>query len=683
MCIGLHVVTANPLICFFLFSIAGAAALPITLPIEVAGPAGTTAAIALAVPPDAAPQVRSLWMRIHGLGYDGMASVRLNNSAWIALTNSSVSVAEPGRSYGGIGGGFATVEMTLALPSGSLADQTNTLEFRFNGTDGVSSAFRVLAVNFLTADGRQVLPPEAFVEEPPNTWVPPLNAPDAIAAGRNLWRGALLVANGLPNAPAIRAHCSDCHTQDGSDLKYFNFSNRSIIARSRFHGLSELEGRQIATYIRSLSVPNPGRPWNPPYQPGPGLDSQPAVNWAAGAGLSSILEKDIDTLPFIFRQSAASGKAPPGRLLVTPDAFRPGGNLNPREIPIALQLPDWNHWLPRVHPLDAWGARFESSAFAQMYADSDHAKPAGAAGQTAADRTAAGQTAADRTAAGQTAFFDAWIKSRTKFLTPHLSAASPQWTPELSNAFYSAQLWQLVKTWEMTQNFTYSSAPSSALQAPSWLNTIPAATAPAEVHIPDGPSGMGGSALTNEYYSNAWYELQVIVNDGNHRHRDRSPIDWVYLIGHFLELQRQGGKPEPARLLVAVIKALQSTDPAIGPANIAEGWRPDQTVDPRIMIASSWDPVFQILPAGLKQAITQCLLTAWLDKTLEYPPVMYFQRGLSAGSYKLPPEYIDISGGKVWEAAPQFQAAGVDAATIQRLEAWGKAYTALAQLFHY
>jgi hypothetical protein len=194
---------------------------------------------------------------------------------------------------------------------------------------------------------------------------------------------------------------------------------------------------------------------------------------------------------------------------------------------------------------------------------------------------------------------------------------------------------------------------------------------------------MGGSALTNEYYSNAWYELQLIVNSGNHRHRERSPIDWVYLIGHFLELQRQGGKPEPARLLVAVIKALQSTDPAIGPANIAEGWRPDQTVDPRIMIAARWDSVFQILPADLKQAITQCLLSAWLDKTLEYPPVTYFQRGLSAASYKLPPEFLDISGGKVWEAAPQFQAAGVDAATIQRLEAWGKACTTLAQLFHY
>jgi len=175
----------------------------------------------------------------------------------------------------------------------------------------------------------------------------------------------------------------------------------------------------------------------------------------------------------------------------------------------------------------------------------------------------------------------------------------------------------------------------------------------------------------------------LLVNSGNHQHHGRSPIDWVYLIGRFLELQRQSGKPEPGRLLVAVIKAMQSTDPKIGPANIAEGWRPDQTVDPRIMIGDRWAPVFQILPVNLKQAITESLLTAWLDKTLQYAPVSYFQRGLPDASYRLPVESLDISGGKVWEAAPQFLAAGVDTSTVQRLQEWGSIHTSLAQLFQY
>jgi hypothetical protein len=67
----------------------------------------------------------------------------------------------------------------------------------------------------------------------------------------------------------------------------------------------------------------------------------------------------------------------------------------------------------------------------------------------------------------------------------------------------------------------------------TWFNTIPEATAPATVNIPDGPAGMGGSALTNEYFDASWYELQMLLNSGNHRHRDRLPVDWVYLIGRF------------------------------------------------------------------------------------------------------------------------------------------------------
>jgi hypothetical protein len=161
--------------------------------------------------------------------------------------------------------------------------------------------------------------------------------------------GARLVANALPGAPIIHAHCSDCHAQDGRDLKYFNFSSVSIVARSRFHGPSELQGRQIASYIRSLPGPNPGRPWNPPYQPGHGLDDRRVADWAAGAGLEWVLDADIDTLPFLFAKTGPAG------------TFRAASDLNPREIPIAFQLPDWNHWLPRVHPLD-FGKRISGPA---------------------------------------------------------------------------------------------------------------------------------------------------------------------------------------------------------------------------------------------------------------------------------------------------------------------------------
>ena len=65
-----------------------------------------------------------------------------------------------------------------------------------------------------------------------------------------------------PLAPTkeLHAHCTDCHAEDGRDLKYFNYSNLSIIERAKFHGMTAEDGRDIAGYIRGLATPAPGRP---------------------------------------------------------------------------------------------------------------------------------------------------------------------------------------------------------------------------------------------------------------------------------------------------------------------------------------------------------------------------------------------------------------------------------------
>ena len=134
---------------------------------------------------------------------------------------------------------------------------------------------------------------------------------------------------------------------------------------------------------------------------------------------------------------------------------------------------------------------------------------------------------------------------------------------------------------------------------------------------------------------------------------------------------------------MAIIKAIQSTDPNLGPTNIAEGWRPDQNIDPRIMISEKWASEFRSLPDDLRSSLTEAFLSAWLDKTLRYPTVSYFQRGLQGSFYKVPNEFLDISGGNVWKAVAQFREAGVSAKNLSRVEAWGKASNAMSQLFHY
>jgi hypothetical protein len=217
----------------------------------------------------------------------------------------------------------------------------------------------------------------------------------------------------------------------------------------------------------------------------------------------------------------------------------------------------------------------------------------------------------------------------------------------------------------------------------TWCNTIPGDAAPAAAHIPNGPAGVGGSALTNEYLTGAWYELQIILNSGNHQHRERTPVDWVYLIGGFLDLHAQTHQPEPARLLVAVAKALQSTDPALGPDNLKQGWRPNDNIDPRIMISPVWAPMFKPLPSELHQALTTSLLAAWMDKNLQYPITRHLPVGVPRRPYTQPSSYGDISGGKVWESASQFRDAGVAAELVKRLQQWGIAYSDRAARLQY
>ena len=136
---------------------------------------------------------------------------------------------------------------------------------------------------------------------------------------------------------------------------------------------------------------------------------------------------------------------------ITPEMFRPDGNLNAHEIPIALQLPDWNQWLPRVHPKDAWGPAFSQSEFAALYD-----------GETPEGKSKRGKKLPLRTllASAQTtshdlrpvvAAFAQWSEARRSFLGRYGKAEAA--SPELSNKVYSAQLWQLVKTWEMMQEF--------------------------------------------------------------------------------------------------------------------------------------------------------------------------------------------------------------------------------------
>src|SRR5215472_5583611 len=185
----------------------------ITLPIEVLGFAPVIKSVTVNIPD--VSNIASLWLRIHGMeSYTDKASIRLNGGNWLNINNTNVIVEYPANLFEGIGGALNTVkfkvpierlagrardsfgaraiEIPVPIPhslgpetlAGTLVPGNNTIDFRFNKSDGLSIGFRVIGINFLRLDGTKVLADTSFTWEDPNTWQPPLNNPTDIAAGK-------------------------------------------------------------------------------------------------------------------------------------------------------------------------------------------------------------------------------------------------------------------------------------------------------------------------------------------------------------------------------------------------------------------------------------------------------------------------------------------------------------------
>jgi hypothetical protein len=86
-------------------------------------------------------------------------------------------------------------------------------------------------------------------------------------------------------------------------------------------------------------------------------------------------------------------------------------------------------------------------------------------------------------------------------------------------------------------------------------------------------------------------------------------------------------------------------------------------------------PIFKPLPIELHQALTESLLTAWMDKNLQCPIAKYLPVGAPLYAYTPRRAHGDIGGGNVWDAARQFRDAGVAPELARRLQEWGIAFT--------
>ncbi len=335
----------------------------VILPVEVIGEQGKVVQREITLTSTQAASASQFWMQVNNLSYENKASIKVNNGDWYDINHETVDMLYQEKARGGmVHGGFNTIRFTIPI-SGMIEGQ-NVISFRFNLSDGISIGYRVVSFNLLNSLGQKLLEAIQFEEEDPFEWEAPYSDAQSITEGEDLWNNASLWSNyldedttgrwyayDLSGSVPIKAACADCHVSNGYDLEYFSYSNESIIERAKFHKLSEEEGKKIASYIRTLrsevdGLKRYGRPWNPPYQPGTELEGKSLDEWAAGAGLDAVLESDNDMLDYMFPNGMDDASIA--------EYFDSKKVEDHTLMPLAVQLPDWKHWLPIVHPMDGF-----------------------------------------------------------------------------------------------------------------------------------------------------------------------------------------------------------------------------------------------------------------------------------------------------------------------------------------
>jgi hypothetical protein len=665
------------------------------MPVEVLGPAGYIEEITIALG-DAA-NINRLWLQCHRCGWrdstvqsgidrGAKASVRLNGGAWVDISNATATVEEPERSSGGIGGGYNTTRFTVPI-SGARKGK-NTLEFRFNKTDGLTNGYRIVDVNFLRSDERRVLGRYAAIQDDPTKWTPqPSSATSPqlvqdIAAGKSLWEGSVALKESPLSTKLLKANCSSCHAVDGRDLKYFNYSDWSIQERAKFHGLTTTQGKQLAAYIRSLNVPAPkqARPWNPPYQPGTGLDAKPVAEWAAGAGLQAVLRTDAETLPYLFPNGSSSAAV---RAVI--DKTK---TLNVREIPVALQFPDWNDWLPHEHPVDLFETQFLNVA--------------------TVDNTSINQAYLDLRQFLRSAPISDLIPSNRLYNKLHAFAYTsthfhaPNYTflaaiaagIDANSVRSSISQWGAVKQWEMMQEFSLEDKAAQVHgtygEPRSWLTLSRNVFEIAPHRSADNVNNFPYQSLkVGKYLSTAWYQLQLTINAGNRRGITLSPVDWNYQPEHILDLNTKAAGPaHPARWIASHTKMHQQYADGEAMGRTALGFR--QIHIQRYVPGQGQGLLLDTLPQPLRLSAYEALLASTMDILEAHPPSVW-PRGVHDGGNRVEAaDYVltnkaiarDRMGelcfasnmANCWYSAiPYFKEIGVNPVIIGRLIDWGKA----------
>ena len=552
-----------------------------------------------------------------------------------------------------------------------------------------------------------MLPDSAFSYDDPNNWTAPLNDAADIAAGQALWNGAQLTdISGKP----ILAACGNCHASDGRDLKYFNYSNWAIEARSMAHGLTLNQGQQIASYIRSLDLALPsgltqhdlGRPWNPPYQPGPGLDSKPVEAWAAGAGIDWVLDNDNSMLPYMF----PNGTSGPDAETRTSTKYA----LNPREIPIAMPFQDWNHWLPITHPMDSAYKVTATSDVRDSWNKSNFIRQynyvVNLLSQPALVSSLMAQTHANMLAGNcaegiltQIRAFNPWYLENDT--SSSFKSTANKDLPNLD--FMSGRQLFMVRMWELHQRFKLEGHGKDVFGFPggghdrTWFFNDWTAFGVSPHISTDGQNIYPyDTELKEKLASSVWYQIQLTINSGNKVAVPGYPMDWNYQSNHVDGVGLLSGHYHGLQLLLGEIIGMQE---AAG----TNAWEQCGTTTPgRFYYAPKnhipsraifepgevcVGPDYMQLDPTVWRDITQLMTKAFVAQINERNPSQFPRVDTATNTTLESASYVptfdpnhplcgvnDVSiGGNIYRSLLTMKNIGVDPTVIESLATWGKA----------
>ncbi|MDH7445909.1 polysaccharide lyase family protein [Aquimarina sp. 2201CG14-23] len=156
----------------------------IQMPIEVLGEEGTIVERTFSIDNQTLSNTTKIWLMVNNLSYQNKASIKINNESWLSLNHTTVEVNPKELAYGGmVHGGFNTIRFTI--PSNGLREGSNTIQFRFDTSDGISIGYRVIKMNLIDSNETKLLPESSFIQDTPNTWTAPANS--SVQNGENLW----------------------------------------------------------------------------------------------------------------------------------------------------------------------------------------------------------------------------------------------------------------------------------------------------------------------------------------------------------------------------------------------------------------------------------------------------------------------------------------------------------------